>query len=90
MGTRDQERLFVNQKAIRNETNNSRSDKKYPGEAFHGADLDMRPLRQLKTYTIELVCEHELEALLGNQLPLTVEFQVFSRMPCSPAIQMFY
>lgn len=44
------------------------------GGAFHGADLDMRLLRQLKTYTIELVCEHELEALLGNQLPLTVEF----------------
>ena len=44
-------------------------------KAFHGADLHiMRLLRQLKTYAIELVCEHELEALLGSQLPLTVEF----------------
>lgn len=42
--------------------------------AFHGVDLDMRLLRQLETYNIELVYEHELEALLGNQLPLTVEF----------------
>lgn len=52
MGIKDQERLFVNQKAIRNETNNGRSDKKYPEKGFPWC----RPSHNETTETIENIC----------------------------------
>lgn len=53
--------------------------------AFHGGDLDiMRVSRQLEAFNIELVHENELEALLGNQLPMTDKFQFLGKMPCPP------
>lgn len=59
--------------------------------AFHSGDLDiMRLSKQLEAYNTEPVHEHELKALLVNQLPMADKFQFLGKMPCPLQIQMCY
>lgn len=50
----------------------------------------MRLSKQLEAYNTEPVHEHELNALLGNQLLMTDKFQFLGKMPCPLQIQMCY